>query len=228
VRRNLVTYGLKGDADLSAADIRADGFAMNYELMVRGNKMGRIKLAVPGLHNVQNSLAAIAVGLEFDVPMASIRESLTKFTGADRRFHRIGEARGRRIVDDYAHHPTEIKVTLEAADAACANSVVAVFQPHRYSRLKHCWDRFLECFEHARHVVVLPIYSAGEEALPGIDSAHFAADLEQHHSSVSYLDDPDQLADHLLKVSREGDLVMGLGAGSISAHAKKVFQTWQS
>ena len=147
VSRNLVTYGLKGDADLSAADICADGFAMNYELMVRGNKMGRISLAVPGLHNVQNSLAAIAVGLEFDVSMDSIRESLTKFTGADRRFHQIGVAKGRRIVDDYAHHPTEIQVTLDAAEAACGNSVVAVFQPHRYSRLQHCWQRFLDCFD---------------------------------------------------------------------------------
>ena len=228
VKRSLLTYGLRGDADISAADIQPKGFSMTYQLMVRGSHLGQIELSVPGLHNVTNSLAAIAVGLEFDVPMEEIRKSLVKFTGADRRFHHIGVARERTIVDDYAHHPTEIAVTLDAAQAARGERIVAVFQPHRYSRLRDCWARFLNCFTKASHVVVVPVFPAGEAPLANTDSKHFAQELAALHPSVSYLDDPALLADHLLEHSREGDLILGLGAGSISGFTKGVHQTWSS
>jgi len=227
VKRALVTYGLKSGADISAANIQAKGFGMSYELMVRGHKLGRIELSVPGLHNVLNSLAAIAVGLEFDVSMDIIRSSLVKFTGADRRFHQIGTALGRQIVDDYAHHPTEILVTLQASRAASPDHrVVVVFQPHRYSRLQECWERFIACFEEASHVVVVPVFTAGETPIKGISADAFAAELAKTHPSVSQIDDLEDLADHLLTCSSEGDLVICLGAGSISAQAKVVFTTW--
>jgi len=115
ITRRTITYGLHGDAELSAANIKPEGFGMVYDLMVRGQNLASIKLNVPGMHNVLNSLAAIAVALEFDIPIPSIVKSIVKFTGADRRFHQIGSAKKRFFVDDYAHHPTEIQATLEAA-----------------------------------------------------------------------------------------------------------------
>ncbi len=227
VSRKLITYGLKGDSDLAAADIRTQGFTTTFELMVRGAPYGRMELRVPGRYNVLNALAAIAIGLEFDVPMDTMGKALKKFTGADRRFHLIGKARGRTIIDDYAHHPTEIAVSLDAAREAWAERLIAVFQPHRYSRFKICWDRFLNCFAPASHVVVVPIYTAGEDPLPGIDAERFAHELAERHPSVSFLDDLEQLSDHLLDHSREGDLIMGLGAGTISVSCKKVHRAWQ-
>lgn len=227
VRRNLMTYGLRGDADLSAANIQQNGLSTSYELMVRGVSFGKVELSVPGKHNVLNSLAAIAVGLEFDVPMESIRNSLVKFTGADRRFHIIGDAKGRKLIEDYAHHPTEIEVTLDASRGATEGNVIGVFQPHRYTRLETCWDKFLACFERANHVVVLPVYTAGEDPRPGIDSARFARELSKRHPSVSYLDNEENLSTHLEDHSKEGDMIIGLGAGSIGAFCRKVYEDWQ-
>lgn len=227
VTRRVVTYALKADADLSAANVQADGFGMSYQLMVRGSDLGKISLSVPGLHNVANSLAAIAVGLEFDVPIDSIRNSLKKFTGADRRFHRIGKALGREIVDDYAHHPTEICATLAAAKAGFKGNITAVFQPHRYSRLAHCWDQFLKCFGDADHVVVVPVYPAGESPKEGVDSQAFSQALKGKHPSVVYQDDVEKLADTLGEKSKEGDLLIGLGAGSIGALMRGVYKNWQ-
>ncbi|MCB1050146.1 MAG: UDP-N-acetylmuramate--L-alanine ligase, partial [Acidobacteria bacterium] len=217
ITRKVVTYGLQGGADLSAANIRHEGFGTRFELMVRGSNLGMVELSVPGLHNVSNALAAIAVGLEFDVPMQSIGASLKKFSGADRRFHRIGEAQGRLVIDDYAHHPTEIKATLAAAKSSQSHRVVAVFQPHRYSRFKNSWDAFKSAFDQADHLVVVPIYPAGEQPLPGITSDAFFEEIQSSLPSVSLCPDLDKLAEHLLEHSQEGDLILCLGAGSISA-----------
>ena len=226
VTRKIVTYGLKGGADISAANIRSKGFVTEYELIVRGAAYGKIELSIPGNHNVQNSLAAIAVGLEFDVPMKIMAEALKKFTGADRRFHLIGKARGATLIDDYAHHPTEIEATLAAARGAWQDRIVAIFQPHRYTRLKQCWDRFLNSFEKACHVVVVPVYAAGEEPIAEIDAAHFAEALRRRHGSVAYLDDLEKLAGYLETHTEKGDLIMGLGAGTISAHFRKIYASW--
>ncbi|CAM2006221.1 UDP-N-acetylmuramate--L-alanine ligase [Acanthopleuribacter pedis] len=226
VTRPLLTYGLHGDAELSAANIRSEGFSMSYDLMVRGASLGRIELSVPGMHNVVNSLAAVAVGLELDLPIDSIRESLKKFTGADRRFFRVGEAKGRLIMDDYAHHPTEITVTLDAAKAAYDGRVVALFQPHRYTRLRDTWDRFLDCFGKADEVIVLPVFPAGEAPLPGVDSATFTEKLQQKHPAVRYLDDAEKLPQFLLEHTGEGDMIMGLGAGSIGAMTRRLHANW--
>ena len=227
VTRRLLTYGLRGDADISAANIRADGFNMSFELMVRGANLGEIKLSVPGDYNVRNALAAITVGLEFDLSIESMRNSLQKFTGADRRFHHVGSVRGRIIVDDYAHHPTEILATLGAAKSGHEGRVVAVFQPHRYSRLSQCWERFLDGFGDADHVVVVPVYPAGENEIPNVNSQKFSEALAAKHPSVSYLDDLNHLAGHLLEHTGEGDLILGLGAGSISTETRKVFDVWK-
>ncbi len=228
VTRKIVTYGLGGRSDLAAANVEQHGFRSEYELMVRGTNLGKIELSVPGLHNVQNSLAAIAVGLEFDVPIETIRESLKKFTGADRRFHQIGRAKDRFIVDDYAHHPTEILATLSAGRLAVDGQMVAVFQPHRYSRFQACWTKFLSCFADADHVVVTSVYAAGESPIVDVEAEEFTAQLARVHPSVSFLANLDELGDHLLEVSEPHSLIMTLGAGSISAQARRVFETWTS
>lgn len=228
VQRRVVTYGLRGDADLSAANLKAEGSGMSYELMVRGANLGKITLSVPGKHNVLNSLAAIAVGLEFDVNMETIRGSLKKFTGADRRFHHLGKARDRYFVDDYAHHPTEIATTLEAASKTdLGKRVVAVFQPHRYSRFQSCWDRFLRCFGEANHVVVVPVFAAGEQPIKGIEHQRFGEELAKQGVHVSCVDEIGNLSDHLEQVTQAGDLVLFLGAGSISQLSRDLYKRWQ-
>lgn len=227
VTRKTVTYGLKGYADLSAANIRQIGFAVTFELMVRGSNLGEIELNVAGAHNVLNALAAIAVGLEFDVPIDSIRGSLKRFTGADRRFSLLGSARKRLFIDDYAHHPTEIAVTLETAHHVDSHRVVAVFQPHRFSRFQACWDRFLRCFDQAHHVIVLPVYPAGEPARPNIDSITFAEELRNHHPHVSFVEDLESLEQHLLEITQPGDMIVSLGAGSVSQFTATIHQSWQ-
>ena len=226
VSRKVITYGLKSGADLAAANIRTAGFETTFELMVRGDRFGEVTLSVPGNHNVLNALAAIAVAMEFDVPMDVVVPSLKKFTGADRRFHMVGEARKRTLVDDYAHHPTEIQVTMDAASKAWDSKIIGVFQPHRYSRFKHCWERFLDSFEHADHVVVMPVFPAGEKPLPDVDSARFAEELSQKHPSVSHLENEEQLSQHLMEQSSEGDLIIGLGAGTIGKLCREIHQEW--
>jgi UDP-N-acetylmuramate--alanine ligase len=228
VQRRVVTYGLRGDADLSAANLKPEGTGMSYELIVRGATFGKVTLSVPGKHNVLNSLAAIAVGLEFDVNMETIRSSLLKFTGADRRFHRLGEAKGRYLVDDYAHHPTEISTTLEAsAQTDLGNRVVAVFQPHRYSRFQSCWDRFLRCFGNADHVVVTPVFEAGEQPIKGIEHHRFSEELAKQGVSVSKIEDLSELSSHLEEKTEAGDLILFLGAGSISQLSRDLYKNWK-
>lgn len=224
VTRKLITFGLHSGADLSAANIKPDGFGMNFELMVRGAKYGDISLSVPGNHNVANALAAIAVGLEFDVPMDIIRSSLKKFTGADRRFHIIGEYQERTFIDDYAHHPTEILATLKAAKSAWSGRVVGIFQPHRYTRLRDNWDKFLDSFGQADHLVVCPVFAAGESPINNVDSETFVEELKKKHASVSFLDSLEGLAGYMRNNSKEGDLLIGLGAGSISKQMRVAFK----
>jgi len=227
VKRRLVTYGLKGDADLAAADLRTEGLGTVFTLMVRGRHLGEVMVGVPGKHNVANALAAIAVALELDVPLSAIQAGLAAFTGADRRFQRIGEARGRQFVDDYAHHPTEIEVTLEAARAANGSGrVIAVFQPHRYTRFRDSWAKFLESLERPHEVVVVPVYPAGEEPIPGIEAARFAEELGARRTGVSHVTSLEALGAHLEQTSAEGDLLLFLGAGSISAWSKKIHAAW--
>ncbi|PIE01963.1 MAG: UDP-N-acetylmuramate--L-alanine ligase [Acidobacteria bacterium] len=227
ISRRVVTYGLYGDADLTAANIRHQGFGMTFDLMVRGKAIAPVSIRVPGIHNVLNSLAAIAVALEFNVPIDSIVNSITKFTGADRRFHQIGTCRERFFVDDYAHHPTEIKATLEAAKQAYPGGLVAVFQPHRYSRFSASWEKLLHAFDCADHVVVVPVYEAGETPVPNIHSSRFAEELREKHASVSYLDDLKTIDQHLEKVSSQGEMILALGAGSISKTIRDVHEKWR-
>jgi UDP-N-acetylmuramate--alanine ligase len=217
VERRVVTYGLSPQAQVSARDVRLRPMGSTYLATVNDHPVGEVEVAVPGAHNVLNSLAAVAVGLELAVPFDSIRQGLAGFTGVDRRFQVRGEAGGVLVVDDYGHHPTEIRATLETLRArAGSRRTVVVFQPHRYTRTQHLWDEFCRAFHLADVLLLADIYPAGEEAIPGITAETLAEAIARRgHRQVVYVGDLRAAAERLAKDVREGDVVLTLGAGSV-------------
>jgi UDP-N-acetylmuramate--alanine ligase len=175
-----------------------------------------------GSHNVQNALAAVAVGVEMDVPEDVIRSALAGFKGVKRRFTRVGETGGVSVIDDYGHHPVEIAAVLKAARQAGARDVIAVVQPHRYSRLNQLFDAFCTCMNDAGTVIVADVYAAGEPPIEGVDKDALVEGLRARgHRSVVPLPGPEHLAEMVNAISKPGDYVVCLGAGSITgwAHA---------
>jgi UDP-N-acetylmuramate--alanine ligase len=216
VDRKTVTYGLASDADLSAHDVAPAEFGVRYEARREGRRLGAVKLSVPGRHSVYNSLAAVAVGLELDVPFAKIAKALARFRGVDRRFQLKGEVRGARVVDDYGHHPTEIQATLAAAREGFGARTIVVFQPHRYSRTKALLEEFGRAFFLADHVVITDVYAAGEAPIPGVSGRAVADALVRHgHPSVVYEPRLAAVPKLLQATVRPGDLVITLGAGDV-------------
>jgi UDP-N-acetylmuramate--alanine ligase len=181
-----------------------------------------MRLPMLGQHNVQNALAAIAVGLEMDVPEETIRSALVQFKGVKRRFTRVGEAGGITVIDDYGHHPVEIAAVLKAARQAGARDVVAIVQPHRYSRLATLFEDFCACMNDAGTVIIADVYAAGEAPIEGVDKDALVEGLRARgHRSVVPLPGPESLAEMVHAIARSGDYVVCLGAGSITqwAHA---------
>ncbi len=217
----IVTYGVDADADLIATQIDIDSAAPSYTAVWWGTPLGRVQLQVPGLHTVSNSLAAVAVGLTLGVAFDKIASGLAGFTGTGRRFERIGTtASDVLIVDDYAHHPTEIKVTLAAARRAYAGRrIVAVFQPHLPSRTRDFKTEFAESFAAADHVVLTDIFLAREQPIAGVTGAGLAALTADRRGAdrVTYVADKLALPGRLAEIVRPGDLVLTLGAGDIRA-----------
>jgi len=223
--RRLITYGANPQADVRAVDIEMGPAGASFEVRVsdaeaEGASLGRMTLPMAGLHNVLNALAAIAVGRELGVADAKIAEGLAGFGGVRRRFTTTGVARGVRIIDDYGHHPVEIASVLSAARAITSGRVIAVVQPHRYSRLRDLFGDFCRCFNDADVVVVADVYPAGETPLEGADRDSLVAGVLRHgHRHVLALDGPEHLPALIGAEAREGDLVVFLGAGDITAWA---------
>jgi UDP-N-acetylmuramate--alanine ligase len=216
IERRVITYGFSQQADVRATDVTQDGTDVAFNAVLRGRNMGSLLLKTPGRYNVLNSLAAVAVGLELDIPFQAIGEGLARFTGISRRLELKGEARGVTVVDDYAHHPTEVAATLEAVRATYGGRIVAVFQPHRYTRTHALWDRLGRSFYDADAVIVTSIYAAGESEINGVTGELVArAAVESGHRDVTYLADLDRVVDHLLENIHEGDIVLTLGAGNV-------------
>jgi UDP-N-acetylmuramate--alanine ligase len=217
VERRIVTYGLSPQAQVSARDVRLKPSGSTYVLSANGQTLGEIDVAVPGAHNVLNSLAAVAVGLELAVSFESIRQGLAAFTGVDRRFQIRGDAGGVLVVDDYGHHPTEIRATLETLRGrAGSRRTVVLFQPHRYTRTQHLWDEFCRAFHLADVLLLADIYPAGEEAVSGITSEALAEAIARRgHRQVLYVGDLKAATDRLAREVKEGDVVLTLGAGSV-------------
>jgi UDP-N-acetylmuramate--alanine ligase len=218
VERRRITYGLSAQADVSAHEIAYDqSFGSSFTVWRGIDVLGRVNLKVPGKHNVYNSLAAIAVGLELDVPFEKIAEALGEFTGADRRFQFKGEEKGITVVDDYGHHPTEIKATLSAARIGAPNRrIVVLFQPHRYSRTNDLMDEFASAFNNADVLLVTDIYAASEMPIEGVNAEILTGRIKSYgHKNAEYIGDLSGSAEKLAGIVREGDLVITLGAGSV-------------
>ncbi|HEY8267710.1 MAG TPA: UDP-N-acetylmuramate--L-alanine ligase [Xanthobacteraceae bacterium] len=224
--RRIVTYGENPQADVRLLDVKLDGGVARFSVLFRGrngNKAHEIKdlmLSMPGHHNALNATAAIAVAHELGVPEDRIKQALANFGGVKRRFTRTGEWNGVAIFDDYAHHPVEIAAVLKAARASTKAHVIAVVQPHRFTRLRDLFDQFCTCFNDANHVIVAPVYPAGEAPIPGIDRDALAQGIRARgHRDVIALEKPEQLAGIVGELARPGDYVVLLGAGSISQWA---------
>ena len=224
--RKIVTYGLTPQADVRAINIEIGPGGARFDVTVsdrhgtQTHHMTELRLPMYGRHNVQNALAAVAIACEMGLSEAVIRKALENFSGVKRRFTRTGEWNGVTVIDDYGHHPVEISAVLKAAREASAGNVIAVVQPHRYSRLRDLFEGFCTCFNDADSVVVADVYPAGEAPIEGISRDALVEGLRMRgHRKAMPLDGPDALPDMVRTLAKPGDLVVCLGAGSISQWA---------
>lgn len=218
VKRPILTYGTSSQADLVISDVQLEGLSSEFRLTFKGEDLGLFRLPhPPGIHNVRNAAAAAAVALYLNVPAELIREGLAKFGGVGRRFDVKGTVNDITVIDDYGHHPAEIRATLEAARGCKFNRLLVLFQPHRYSRTQHLWDEFRIAFNQADLLVLTDIYAASEPPIPGVSSeALVAAIREAGHKNVHYLRSMQESVEFLLKNARPGDAILTVGAGNVS------------
>ena len=195
-----------------------EGFSSEFRLTYKGEDLGIFRLPhPPGIHNVRNAAAAAAVALYLNIPAELIRQGLASFGGVGRRFDVKGTLNGITVIDDYGHHPSEIRATLEAARGCKFNRLLVLFQPHRFSRTQHLWDDFRLAFNQADVLVLTDIYAASEAPIPGITSEALAAAIrEAGHKNVHYLDSMQDSIEFLLKNARPGDAILTVGAGNVS------------
>lgn len=226
--RKIITYGLTQQAEICAQNIRAERELITFDVRVsdKFDGVGKeryikgFKLPLYGLHNVQNALAAIAIAVHLDLNEQAMRDALAEFSGVKRRFTKTGESDGVTVIDDYGHHPVEIASVLKAARAVIEQKIVAVWQPHRYSRAKDLFDQFCTCFNDADCVIVADIFAAGEEPLEGVSKETLVDGLKAHgHRHVIALEDEKKLPEIIKDLTVSGDIVICLGAGNVSAWA---------
>ncbi len=225
VNRRTITYGTRAQADLQVLDCSTSHMASTFRLSARGEDLGTFQLNVPGAHNILNASAAIAVARELEVPLEAAREALADFSNPDRRFQIKGQERGITVVDDYGHHPTEIRSTLAAARQCQYKRILVIFQPHRYSRTFHLLDDFARCFYQADAVFLLDIYAASEKPIEGVSAEALAERIRAFgHRSVEYVGTVDRAVEAVLAVAREGDLVLTQGAGSVWQAGERILE----
>jgi UDP-N-acetylmuramate--alanine ligase len=217
VERRVVSYGLSHQAQVTAREVVTAATQSRYTAVVEGTSLGTVTLAVPGAHNVTNSLAALAVAHDLGVPFEAVQAGLAAFTGVDRRFQQRGEAGGVTVIDDYGHHPTEVRVTLETLRTrAGGRRTLVLFQPHRYTRTHHLWDDFCHAFHQADVLLLTDVYAAGEEPIAGVTAEALARAIgERGHRHAAYAGDLRAATERLAAEARAGDVVLTLGAGSV-------------
>ncbi len=226
IRKPTITYGIAPEADLRAKNITIAGLSTRFEIIWKGNELGAVMIPSPGQHLAINALAAIAVGLELGIDFGTSVRALASFSGIYRRFEIKGEAKGRLVLDDYAHHPAEVRATLAAARAAFGRRMIVVFQPHRYTRLRDLFDDFLSAFDQADRLYVMEVYGAGEEPLAEVSGRRLYEALRARgHLDARYLGEEPVAAARVAADSMEGDLIVTLGAGDVYRLGEAVL-TW--
>jgi UDP-N-acetylmuramate--alanine ligase len=216
VRKPVVTYGVAPDADLRAENIAIGGMSTHLEVWRKNERLGEVTLPTPGHHVAMNALAAIATALELGIEFETTKRALAGFSGISRRFEIKGEAAGRLLLDDYAHHPEEVRATLRAARAAFCRRIVTIFQPHRYTRLRDLFDDFLTAFDDTHVLYLMEVYGAGEDPIAEVSARRLYEALgTRGHVNVHYLGDDADPAQRLGRETAAGDLVITLGAGDV-------------
>jgi len=219
---NSMSYGLKPSADIYAKNISTSNYGMEFDCFSRKESLGHFKLCVPGMHNVSNALAAICIGLSLNLSIDEIKSGLEKFTGTKRRFQIHGCFSGVTVVEDYAHHPTEIMATLDTAQNFKPKRVIGIFQPHRFTRTLYLADRFSTCFNSSDHLILTDIYSASEDSINGVSGKLLYDKVSKAgHKHVVYIE-KDKIAEYLCRIKKPGDMVIILGAGDINTVADEL------
>jgi UDP-N-acetylmuramate--alanine ligase len=218
VKRPVITYGTSSQADLVIGEIELKGLESSFRLTYRGEDLGQFHLnGPPGIHNVRNAAAATVVALYLNIPAELIRAGLEEFSGVGRRFDVKGVINGITLIDDYGHHPTEIRATLEAARGCRYNRLLVLFQPHRYTRTQHLWDEFCRAFNQADLVVLTDIYAAHEEPIPGVTGEALAEAIRAAgHKNVVFRSSMQEGIEEMLREARPGDALLTIGAGNVS------------
>ena len=226
IQKRYTTYGMSTQADIQAKNVTFDGLKSRFSVYHLDRELGDIQLNLPGIHNVYNAMASVAVGIELDLPFATIKTALETLEGVQRRLEIKGEVGGVSVIDDYGHHPTEIKTTLQAAKEAWPDRrKVVVFQPHRYTRTRALFDDFTRSFYQSDVLVVLPIYSAGEKEIIGVDSHSMCDGIRQHgHKEVVCMGGIDEAVAELKQLLKAGDILLTLGAGDVYKVGEKVLE----
>ncbi len=226
--RPIRTFGFKTQAQTRVTEVEQSGTSMSFTVYHEDRRLGRISLPLPGEYNVSNALAAISVALEFELAWTDIAKALSSFQGVVRRFQFIGEQRGIRVYDDYAHHPTEVEVVLKATRQAFSGRLLAIFQPHLFSRTRDFAEQFAQALLISDVLVLAKIYAAREEPLPGVTSDLIAQAARRFgHKQVEYIEDADQIPALIAELAQPGDVVMTIGAGDIYRTAPKIVETLQ-
>jgi len=217
IKKRMVTYGFSAQADFQARDLAFDGLNVSYRAFYCGQELGKVTLPIPGQHNALNSLAAVAVGHELEIPFSAICRGLQEMTGVQRRFQIKGEVNGVTVIDDYGHHPTEIKAVLKTmASSFPGRRRLVLFQPHRYTRTQALFEDFTTAFYQSDVLIVTEIYAASEPVIPGVHAEKLTTAIQKHgHGNVRYIPDHLALVPSLVEEVREGDVVLTLGAGNI-------------
>ena len=225
VKRRTITYGRSAQADLEITEAECERASSRFRLRFRSKDLGEFRLGVPGAHNVLNATAAVAVALELDQKPDEIREALGTFTGVDRRFQVRGVERGVTVIDDYGHHPTEIRATLEAARLGGYGRILALFQPHRYTRTQFLMDEFAGAFHQADRLFLMDIYAASEKPIEGVSAEALAERARAFgHKSVEYVGSMENGIEAVARAAREGDVALTLGAGSVSQAGDRILR----
>ncbi len=223
IKKRFTTYGFSPEAEFKAEEVRVSGFETRFRVLFKGSYLGDVKINTAGRHNAENALASFAVGMELGMSFERIRDGLAEFSGIDRRLQVKGEARGVLVVDDYGHHPQEIRATVRAIKEAFSRRIVVIFQPHRYTRTHLLFDEFVKVLSEVDLLFILDIYHAGETPIEGVSSEKLVKAIRENgHQNVFYTEDFDAAVRLALESTKPGDVVLTLGAGNVWTLGEKI------